>query len=209
MGNKQYTSVSKMLEDLSDDDQFNNEFDERVAQRRLVKRLIALRAARKVSQADVASALGVTQSRVSKIENGVDDDLRFSELKAYAQALRTDIGITFSDRKRTIADEVKSHVLQIKQALDRLAKCAEGDERIAHGVAAFFGEAFFNVVRIMQESASKLPKRETDGKPHLQIEIQEALKNDRAGTPCEEDDISDSADDDTHEAALHPARRHG
>lgn len=173
MVTKRYTNVSKMLHDLTDDDQFNKEFDERVAQRELVKHLIALRCGKNVSQADVASALGVTQSRVSKIENGVDDDLRFGELKAYARTFGMDIGLVFSDRKRTIVDEVKLHAFRIKHLLDRLAKFAERDEGIAQGIANFFGEAFFNVVKLMQDSASRLPKRDEDERPRICIQIQE------------------------------------
>jgi transcriptional regulator with XRE-family HTH domain len=121
MNNKRYSSVSEMLHDLSGNSQFNQQFDERLAQRRLVKHLIALRSAKGVSQADVANVLAVTQSKVSKIESGIDDDLRFSELKGYAQALGMDIGIIFSDPKRTIVDELKFYVFRIKHALDQLA----------------------------------------------------------------------------------------
>lgn len=178
MANKRYSSVSEMLRDLSDDEQFNQEFDERIAQRGLIKHLIALRSAKDVSQADVAEALGVTQSRVSKIESGVDDDLRFGELKAYARGFNMDIELILADHDRTVADEVKYHAFHIKRLLDRLSKCAERDEGIAQGVTNFFSEAFINIVRLIQDSASKLPRRRQDGLPRICIQIQEAVPDD-------------------------------
>jgi len=204
MAKKRYSNVSKMLHDLSGDDQFNKEFDERVGQRQLVKFLIALRTVKNVSQADVANALGVTQSKISKIESGIDDDLRFGELKAYARALGMDIELFLANRERTIVDDVKFHAFRFKHFLDQLAKFAERDEGIAHGVANFMGEAFFNVVKLIQDSASRLPKRKEDGRPRVCIQIREV--------PMEEDAVDDelpaesgvfqAADEDRQDAAL-------
>ena len=80
--NPQYTSVRELIRDISDDETFNQELEEQISKRRLVKALHAMRTAKGVSQAAIAEELDCSQSRVSKIENGEDGELRISELEA-------------------------------------------------------------------------------------------------------------------------------
>ena len=52
-----------------------------------------------------------------------------------------------------------------------MAQLAGRDEKIAQAVSAFFGEAFFNLVKMLQDSANKLPLRADDDAPYIRIEI--------------------------------------
>ncbi|MCY2987527.1 MAG: helix-turn-helix domain-containing protein [Planctomycetota bacterium] len=171
MAEKKYSSVSDMLAHNAPSDKFRKEFEAQIATRRVVKQLIALRAAKGLSQKDIADQMKCSQSRVSKLENGTDDDMRLGDLRAYANALGYSTGFLFSDRKMTTVEEVKHHAFCIKQLMDRLAHLAGRDEGIAQAVSAFFGEAFFNLVKIIQDSASKLPLPPDSDSPYIRIEI--------------------------------------
>lgn len=170
MAKQQFNSVSDLLRHASDDDGFNEEFDEHIRQRDIVKTLFAMRTAKGVSQSSVAERLGVSQSRVSKIENGTDGDLRIRELEAYAQSLDCDVHLLFLKRNSTAVERVKQYAFCIKRELDRLADAAQKDDGIAKGVAGFFGDAFFNMLRIVQDACGKLPTR-PDNSPYIRIGI--------------------------------------
>ena len=88
---KQYTSVSDVLRDVAPDDAFQADFDQHVAERRLIKELLALRAVRGLSQREVADFIGCSQGRISKLENAKDADVRFGYLQEYADALGCDL----------------------------------------------------------------------------------------------------------------------
>lgn len=65
------------------DRMFESESDKKALQdymrrRKLVSTLTALRVAKGLTQADIAALMGCQQSRVSKLESGVDADLKFT-----------------------------------------------------------------------------------------------------------------------------------
>lgn len=167
---KKFNSVSQMIEAFSGEDHLADSLKKRIAQRQIVKTLFAMRSAKGIPQSSIAEALGCTQSRVSKIENGLDGDLNLSELEAYAQSLDQDVCLVFMKRGATGAERVKMHAFQIKKELERMAEFAHKDENIAEAVAGFFGEAFFNLVNFVQAACGKLPKRSND-EPYIRIGI--------------------------------------
>ncbi|HEY3965716.1 MAG TPA: helix-turn-helix domain-containing protein [Planctomycetaceae bacterium] len=169
-----FSSVTEMIGAISSDDHVADSVRKRIAQRQVVKALFAMRAAKGIPQSSVADALGCTQSRFSKIENGLDGDLSISELEAYARALDQDVCLVFRDRNSTAVDRVKMHAFQIKKELERMAEVAHKDESIAEAVAGFFGEAFFNLVKLVQRASNKLPKRSND-EPYIHIGVAELL----------------------------------
>jgi transcriptional regulator with XRE-family HTH domain len=147
------------------------ELESELSARQVVRALFAMRSARGVSQAEIASQLSCSQSRVSKIENGVDADLSVGELEAYAKALDCDVVLTFQKRHSTAVDRVKQHAFAIKRELDTMAKLAGNDSTLQKGVASFFGEAFFNIVRLISESAKSLPELGDDS-PHVRVSME-------------------------------------
>lgn len=162
-----YSSVSNLVASLASD-ALAADFKDRVSERKVVKALQAMRVAKNITQTQVAEALQSRQSRVSKIEHGDDASITLGEVEAYARALSCDVNIVFTKRDETAVDRVKRHAFAIKRELDRLAECAHADEKIASGVAAFFGDAFFNVVGMLADSSQKLPLR-PDGDPYVRI----------------------------------------
>lgn len=185
---KRFGSVAKLIRETSGDEEFVKEVESRMKERTLVKRLYSLRIAKGISQEEIARQLGCTQSRISKIENGKDGDLRVQDIEGYARAIGCEALFAMKRRNATIAEDVKLHALAIKNKLHQLADMAGDDETMAEGVAGFFGEAFFNLVRILQEAAPKPPPNPDNERPYLQVDVtafemlEEQLRNDVASS---------------------------
>jgi transcriptional regulator with XRE-family HTH domain len=168
---KARTSVSQMVRETSDDPAFKELFENTLRARRIVKDLTVQRAVHDLSQKDIAQKIGCTQSKISKLETTNDADLRLGDLARYADALGLRVNIVLEPKECTSVSRIKTLVFRIKHELDRMAKLAANDHMIAEGVSGFFGEAFFNLVKIIQASAKKLPPRPEDGNPYISIEF--------------------------------------
>lgn len=169
MADTTYTSVSKMLNAMSGDDTFNKNVSKRIAERTVTKTLHAMRIAKGISQEQIAKALKCSQSRISKIEAGDDASLRLEEVGAYATAFGCNVSILLCKSNETGVERIKRHAFAIKEELERLAEFAKNDDSIAKAVSLFFGEAFVNIVRMIQNASEKLPVRSVDGQPHITI----------------------------------------
>jgi len=91
-----YASVTDMVRDLlADDPDFVAEFEQGLAERQLVKALAVLRNLACLSQKELADRMGCGQPKVSKIENGVDADVRFGDVIAYLTATGHEVRIGF------------------------------------------------------------------------------------------------------------------
>lgn len=167
---KNHTSVAQMVRETTDPS-FAKSFEDRLHSRRIVKDLVVLRAGRNLSQAAVAEKMGCSQSRISKLEASEDSELTLGDLARYADAIGFRLGIVLEPRKTTSVGRVKKLAFQIKDELDRLAGLARGDEKIARGVVEFFNEAFFNLVRMLQDSAKQVPCDSKDGECLISFEI--------------------------------------
>jgi len=152
------TSVLDMIREIDDDD-FAAELETILAERRILKSLIAMRIAAGVSQGDIADKLGCSQSRVSKLERANDGDLKLDELAAYGAATGREFEIIGHRKGSTPVDRVKAYVFCIRRELQFVASLVKGDQSMAQGVSAFIGEALFNVVKAMKDAAKTLPKR--------------------------------------------------
>ena len=84
---KQYASVAELVRDVAPDIETRDASEKRIAGRKLVKHLMAMRAVRELSQKDIANQLDCTQSRISKLEQSLDDEVRLGDFRAYAKAV--------------------------------------------------------------------------------------------------------------------------
>jgi transcriptional regulator with XRE-family HTH domain len=156
---KKYADNVVDLVDGLVDSKFKKELEEQVQARQIVTALVAERVASGVSQADVAKALGCKQPRVSKIENKTDVDLTVGEIATYCKLAGRQIEIVGHHKDATIVDRVKTYAYLMNEELRQIAVLAHKDDSIAEGAEQFFGEAFFNCVRLIQETAKQLPQR--------------------------------------------------
>jgi transcriptional regulator with XRE-family HTH domain len=154
---KTYSGVTEMVRDLVDDQDFAADFEKHLASRQISKKLFVLRNTLGMSQKDIADEIGCTQSRISKLESGADEDLRVGDLFAYLDAMGMGATIVVHNKSRTAVDQVKSHALSIKRLCDQLATLAVEDSAIAKGVSVFFGETASNLISMLHESAKRLP----------------------------------------------------
>ncbi len=156
MFKKTSRSSVEMVRDVVEDPAFADDLTRHLAERRLVRRLFALRCAQGLSQKDIAEKMGCTQGRVSKLEASRDDDLSLGDIRAYAAALGLTTILGLEGGPSAVA-RVKFHHACIMTAIDTLAKLALKDESIAKGIARFFGEAAFNFLAILEDATKKLP----------------------------------------------------
>jgi transcriptional regulator with XRE-family HTH domain len=168
---KARTSISQMVRETSEDPTFKELFEDRLQSRRIIKDLMVQRAVHHLSQKEIAEKIGCTQSRISKLETISDADLRLGDLARYADALGLRVSIVLESKECTPVTRIKKFAFQIKHELDKLAAFAANDHLIAKGVSVFVGEAFFNLVKIIQDSAKKLPSRPENGSPYISFHI--------------------------------------
>lgn len=165
---KRYKSVSEVVKNLTDDKHFQEEFDRQISDKTLSKTLFAMRCSKGMTQAEIASKLKCTQSRVSKLENSGIDAIKVSELVAYAQALGLNMSISFHE-EMTSVESVKFHAFEIKKHLDHLAGLAHRDDEIFEGVKDFYNEYLINILRLFKQSAGKLTHKETKKRAVLEV----------------------------------------
>lgn len=170
MANKKFASVVEMARGLGETPAFADELAKHLAQRQIIQELLAQRAAKGLSQKEIAEKLGCTQSRISKLESSSDVELSIGDLMKYADALGLRVGITLFKKDATSVDQVKHHAFCIKRLTDHLAHLAFTDATIAEGVVRFFNEAAFNLLDMLQNSAKKLPQLPEVAFPSLTIE---------------------------------------
>lgn len=159
MPQEQYKSISEMVSSIPLEKDLENEIVEHISRRQIVKNLITTRIKCDMSQSDIAAKMKCSQSRISKLENGFDDDLDLGTLQSYANAIQFELQLMFLPKKRTVLDEIKFFAFRIKDRLDYLAKLAHKDEKIAGGVTRSFGNLLFNFVSMIHDCAQSLPAK--------------------------------------------------
>ncbi len=153
---KKYNCVAEMVRDLSEP-AFSAEFDAHLRQRQVVKMLTALRNKAGLSQAELATKLGWSQSKVSKFETGMDADASFGDILAFAGAVGDEVTVVFAPRGQTLAERVKMHAGFIDQDLNQMVALAGSDPDIQKGVLSFLDEADDNLARIVALATYAMP----------------------------------------------------
>jgi len=187
---KAYASVVDLLRDSEETRSVADDVEKRIAERRLIKRLMALRAHRGMSQGDIAKAMDCTQSRISKLESSIDDDLRLGDLDGYLDALGLDITVVVS-KKHGIraADAIKYHWQCLGKELDRLLDLAhdDGDSEIAHAIGKFSNEVACNYLARIVDFLNRLPSAAREEVPFLGIAVEDISDDDISPDDCSSD----------------------
>jgi len=158
MGDKAYTSITDMVRDLTNDAEIIDAVEQGVGRQHIIGQLMAMRAVRGMSQSDVADAMTCSQSRVSKMENSADNDVRYGDLQEYARAVGCELRCGVVPVDMEPAERVKCSASAVNSHLMRMAELAHEDEDIADAVTEFFLEALFNFSMIVGRAAGSLPK---------------------------------------------------
>ena len=146
-----------MVQANINDPEFVEELKGKIEDTKMVNHLCACRMQAGLSQAEMARRMKCSQSRISKIENGYDSQLKLKDILDYAQALKQNVSFEFNPQKVTLVDQIKVHAMQIDQKLQQLAEMAHMDEKIAEGVTKFYGDYLYNTLSLFQSNLEKMP----------------------------------------------------
>jgi transcriptional regulator with XRE-family HTH domain len=190
---KRYSSVPEMVRDLSEDRAFAEEVEKKIRERNLVDFLMALRTSAGLSQKDIANKMGCTQSRISKLENGKDDDLRIGDFHAYADALGLQLMILLTKKGRPpIAERIKRHTSALKRLFTELSEMVGDDGAMNKAMMKLVCESTVTLAKGLSEMlkhvAQKSPQPSGDAPSPIQIEMQE----DEAEASCDADDTGNA-----------------
>lgn len=153
---RRFKSVADLVHAEVDEPAVQKALAEIENQTRLVAKLALLRQQAGLTQTEMAKRMGVTQSAVSKLESGADDDLTVRELREYARQTQQRIGLMFG-RPINHVEAVKLHAFQIRAHLTALAGLAQKHSELEQAIQGFFGEAFFNILTILSECQQQMP----------------------------------------------------
>jgi transcriptional regulator with XRE-family HTH domain len=162
-------SLLSALPDLLGGPEGVKEFQKVVRQKQIVRKLLSARLAANLTQADIAARMGMTQSRISKIENGFDDDLTLGNLHAYLSALGTDLRIMTHPKGMKAAEAVKFHIHHANEAMKQVVSLAHKDEKIAEGAASLMFQVFTVFNEWLIQNSKLLPK-DCNGNSYVVIE---------------------------------------
>lgn len=100
-----------------------------------------------------------TQSAISKLEAGKDEDLTLADIGEYSRVLNERIGVVFGP-KLSHVEAIKSHALEMRRHMLALTKLANTDGEMEKEIQAFFGEAFFNILSILATCQQAMPEKD-------------------------------------------------
>jgi transcriptional regulator with XRE-family HTH domain len=169
---KRFSSVAEMVEAITEDQGFTDKVKEMIEERQLIKCLMTLRAMASLSQEGLAERMRCTQSRISKLENGVDFDLRLGDVCTYTESLGYEARLVISPRCATLADEVKYHAFAIKNLLDKIAAVSGEDRTIAQGAMGFFAETAYNLSRFIRGAITRICPHPLKRQSTMKVELQ-------------------------------------
>jgi len=124
--------------------------DEVIAARNATKTARSLaqeRAKRGLSQKEVALRMGVSQSKVCRMEDALDADLSYGDIESYAHALGLDVSLFYdavSASKETRAANVANAIADM---IDKLRSLLPEDSRYGDAIDRFSGGVLFPIVR--------------------------------------------------------------
>ena len=151
-------NTREMLERMTEGDpSLEQAVREREKKTRLVRCLISMRAKAGLTQSEVAQKMKCSQSRVSKIEHGLDDDISIGELDAYTKAVGFRFELSFTNTSGNAAGLIKHHIITANALLQRIIKLAENDKEMLTGADAFSIEMLVNFCRLLDDTTRNLP----------------------------------------------------
>jgi transcriptional regulator with XRE-family HTH domain len=155
---KSYSDVAEMMRDLGSTDREVKKVKAAVNQSRIATRLAKSRLRKGLTQKQLAEALGVTQGTISKIESGNDADLTLKLLEDYCRITEERMVLTIG-KQMTFVEGIKYHFFEIRRLFNELAKLAHNHDELEPHISNFFGDAFFNLLRLLSDAQEALPKQ--------------------------------------------------
>lgn len=93
---KQYPNVLSLIKDISSKS-FANKFESYLAERRFSIQLASIRAAKGLTEEDIARLMNCSVRKVKRIEQSEDSNLSLGDIFAYAKAIKMTVNITLKE----------------------------------------------------------------------------------------------------------------
>lgn len=100
-----------------------------------------------LSQRDVAKRMGVSASKICRIEDSYDRDLSYADIESYAKALGVEVEIAFNRFADNDIRQSEGLVYRIDALLGKLRAFVPDAEAFQHAVDDFAGRVLFPVLR--------------------------------------------------------------
>ena len=142
-------TASSVIAELCGNDAIVNDVEENISKTKFVSSLEEIRVRKGMTQKDVATKMGISVSKVSRFEASADDDLRIGDVKAYLQAIETDVSVALFDKSMPATNQIKHYVFEIERLLRHLTSIAKecgDDSSIVDGISRFRGEVLYNFI---------------------------------------------------------------
>lgn len=165
----QFGSVAEMLKSVARDSELVEEFETYRRERQLVSFLASSRNAKGMSQEDVATKMGCSQSAVSKLESGVDAELKLDEVDRYMDALGLKATVVATPKNVTSHDNVKALSKALEASLRELKDSAATADPLEHAAVAAQYETLNKLVQLIGESINSLPAGKVAPTPRLSL----------------------------------------
>ena len=166
------TSTAELAAQLAGNPKVQKQVEQEIRNSKLVSTLIIFRTQKNLSQKEIADAMGCTASKISKLESGNDQNLKWGDIVSYLAALEIKTSILFDDETLPAAYRIKHRVLEIHRLLEGLADLAQSvndDKSIVDKIHQFYGEVLFNFLvhfeanHDLLKNAIDFPDLELDG----------------------------------------------
>lgn len=119
---KQFSSVVDMIRSISTNKKRAEQTIRHIEERNVISFLIGQRVVDDLSQSEMAAKMGCTQSKISKLESGRDNDISLGDLNAYVQSLGFELMINLGKKDRTLVQQINAHTTAIRNQLTRLSE---------------------------------------------------------------------------------------
>jgi len=153
---RRYSTVTEMLANEAVPNEVRTKLKSLSEDTRIARALARLRVKHGLTQSEMGEKIGLSQSAVSKLEAGRDEELTLSDVRKYANALEERIGVSFGKPMNAV-EAIRSHAMGMRHYMLELTKIAAVDAEMERHVQAFFGEAFFNILEILSTCHEKMP----------------------------------------------------
>jgi transcriptional regulator with XRE-family HTH domain len=150
-----------------------SQLEANLRRRQMIKKMMAMRAAKDLSQSAIAERMGVTQSKISKLEASDDEALNLGDFRSYLAALGFDLRMMINPKDWRPMDHIQCYANAIRGVLNQMVESARTGDAVRNAQEHHI-ETLSNMVTLIVESAKMLP--------NLSVEVPTLLMDDMLET---------------------------
>lgn len=172
---KRYASAAQLLADSDLSEEVREAYESIKQEHQVAEQLRQMRRRAGITVSEMAKFLRTTEEKVVEVETSSNRELTLGILQEYARHARTRIAVRVGPPLNHV-ESIKSSAFEIKRNLKALAALAKREEELNESIQSFFGEAFFNILKILGECQRDLP---SEKEPRIQLLSQSSVKDEQ------------------------------